>query len=66
MQVKYSEISTREVVVIGDLVQRALAYSITKRTRKALGNREIWVKRDPVTGWVWRSASGKPFEILPR
>lgn len=66
MNVQYSEISTREVVTIGDLIQRALAYSITKRTRKALGNREIWVKRDPATGWVWKSASGKPFEILPR
>ena len=66
MNVQYSEISTHEVVTIGDLVQRVLAYSITKRTRKALGNREIWVKRDPVTGWVWRSATGKPFEILPR
>jgi hypothetical protein len=63
--VLYSEISTREIVEIGDLVQRALAYSITKRARKSLGNREIWVKRDPVTGLVWRSASGKPFEILP-
>ena len=63
--VLYSEISIREIVEIGDLVQRALAYSITKRARKALGNREIWVKRDPVTGWVYRSATGKPFEILP-
>lgn len=63
--VLYSEISTREIVEIGDLVQRALAYSITKRTRKSLGNREIWVRRDPVTGWVYRSATGKPFEILP-
>lgn len=63
--VLYSEISTKEIVEIGDLVQRALAYSITKRTRKALGNREIWVRRDPVTGWVYRSATGKPFEILP-
>ena len=66
MNVQYSEISTREVVTIGDLVQRALAYSITKRARKTLGNREIWVKRDPVTGWVHRSTSGKPFEILPK
>lgn len=66
MNVQYSEISTREVVTIGDLIQRALAHSITKRTRKTLGNREIWVKRDPITGWIWRSASGKPFEILPK
>ncbi len=60
-----SEISTREIVEIGDLVQRALAYSITKRSRKALGNREIWTKRVPGTGVVWISAMGKPFEILP-
>ena len=66
MNVQYSEISTREVVVIGDLVQQAWAYTIKKRTNKALGIRAVYARVDPVTRWVTVSTNrAKPLDIIP-
>jgi hypothetical protein len=66
MNVQYSEISTREVVTIGDLVQRALAYSINKRTNKALGVRAVYARVDPKTRWITVSTNrAKPLDFVP-
>jgi len=48
----YCDIDTREVITIGNLVSQALSHNITKRTRKALGTREVWVTRDS-NGFRW-------------
>ena len=48
----YCDIQTREVITIGKLVSQALSHNINKRTRKALGTREVWVTRD-ANGLRW-------------
>lgn len=66
MEIQYSEISTREVVTIGDLTERAWSYSILKQTRKALGVRAVYARVDPVTRWVTVSTNrAKPLDIVP-
>jgi len=66
MNVQYSEISTREVVTICDLVERAWSYSINKQINKSLGVRAVYARVDPETRWITVSTNrAKPLDFVP-